>query len=283
MVSISVLSDTLVNTFPGTLTDVASGNILNYWKVDGGPPNANGDHGIFQLSGTTWVPANGAGTRITIDGFGQPWIVNTAGQVWRFSGTSANNGNWVRIDGVLGSDIGAGIQDAGFVWVIGKFPNANGDGTIFKFDSGGWHSVEGAARRVAVTPSGVPWVVNTAGNIFRRVDAQGKPTSSIIGSWQLMPGLAKDIAVSPDPRPGVNPANVEHDGFVWILGSLNVGGGNTNLFVWDEQPSGVGSPPAPQTAGWLQSTNGAGVTIGATSFGTPIFITNTGAARMPTR
>ncbi|MFN7947800.1 MAG: tectonin domain-containing protein [Blastocatellia bacterium] len=77
----------------------------------------------------------------------------------------------------------------GQVWIIGTGAVGN-DYEIYKLAGSGWTKVDGAARRIAVEKSGIPWVVNSIGNIYRRVN----------NVWQLMPGphsvTPVDIAIS---------------------------------------------------------------------------------------
>ncbi len=77
----------------------------------------------------------------------------------------------------------------GQVWIIGTGAVGN-DYEIHKLAGSSWTKVDGAARRIAVEKSGAPWVVNSAGRIYRRVNNR----------WQQMPGpngaTPVDIAIS---------------------------------------------------------------------------------------
>ncbi len=77
----------------------------------------------------------------------------------------------------------------GQVWIIGTGTVGN-DYEIHKLAGASWTKVDGAARRIAVEKSGIPWVVNSTGKIYRRVN----------NVWQLMPGpngaTPVDIAIS---------------------------------------------------------------------------------------
>ena len=55
---------------------------------------------------------------------------------------------------------------------------------------------------MAWAENSTPWVVNSNNNIFQRTG----------GSWQMLPGLAKDIGVGAD-------------GSVWVIGTDSTGGG----------------------------------------------------------
>ena len=77
----------------------------------------------------------------------------------------------------------------GQAWIIGTGAVGN-DYEIYKLAGSSWTKVDGAARRIAVEKSGIPWVINSTGKIYRRVNNQ----------WQLMPGpngaTPVDIAIS---------------------------------------------------------------------------------------
>lgn len=57
-------------------------------------------------------------------------------------------------------------SNGGFTWAIAL------NDTIWRwnYSTGAWDDVAGIARRIAVAPDGIPWVVNSAGAIFKRAD-----------------------------------------------------------------------------------------------------------------
>jgi hypothetical protein len=72
---------------------------------------------------------------------------------------------------------------------------------IYKWLGGGnWAKVNGGAVRIAVNSSGVPWIVNSQGRIFKKADA------TITSSWIQLPGLATDIGIGANDN-------------VWITGT----------------------------------------------------------------
>ena len=76
-----------------------------------------------------------------------------------------------------------------------RHPVDRGDVASIEYTDSGHHGGRGKEN-------GTPWVVNSNGNIFRRTG----------GSWQMLPGLAKDIGVGAD-------------GSVWVIGMDSTGGG----------------------------------------------------------
>jgi hypothetical protein len=116
-----------------------------------------------------------------------------------------------------------------------------------------------------VGPTGVPWVVNSTGNIFRRTTAD--PAS---GTWELLPGLATDI--------GINIGN-----YAWKIGTTPVGNGNLSIEVWDEQSTvSEGSPPPPAKNEWIPVSGGA-TSISVTPNGAPWVVNRAGNIFWPVK
>ena len=135
----------------------------------------------------------------------------------------------------LGVDVGAGSN--GSVWIVGTNPVPGGYG-IYRWSGSGWTAIPGGAVRIAVDPSGNPWVVNSTGHIYHWVG----------NSWTSYPGLASDIGV------GAN-------GSVWIVGTNPVPGGY-GIYRW----SG---------SGWAAIPGGA-VRIAVGPAGNPWVVNSTG-------
>ena len=131
---------------------------------------------------------------------------------------------WQQLPGAA-KDIGVGAN--GSVYVIGTGATSGGYG-IYRWNGVGWTQLPGGAVRVAVNPQGVPWVVNSLGNIFR---------FNGVG-WQQMPGGARDIGI------GAN-------GSVYVIGTGATSGGY-GIHQWS------GSK-------WYRLTGGAiGISVGPT-------------------
>jgi hypothetical protein len=155
-------------------------------------------------------------------------------------------------------DIGAGAD--GSVWIVGTTPTTGGF-NIFKLSGSTWvpDSAGGGAVRIAVQPNGVPWVVNDAGEIFRRT------TSSVSsGSWQIMPGWAKDIGAGGTATSpiiwivGTSPVNggfgiFRFNGSTWDQDNQN--GGAVRIAVGPRKQSQLGMPPEPVVP-WLLNSFG---------------------------
>jgi hypothetical protein len=103
-------------------------------------------------------------------------------------------------------DIAVGANGA--IWIIGT--DALGDGfRVYKWNGSGWTATDGGAVRVAVGPTGIPWVVTASGAIFRRTTTN--PATA--GAWQQLPGLAKDIGVGANGDAWVIGTDAHGDGF----------------------------------------------------------------------
>lgn len=156
---------------PGSAMDIAGGGKQVYVI---GTNSVPGGFGIYRWTpSATWEKLPGGGVRIAVDSSGNPWVVNSANEIFRMV-----NGVWQKLPGA-GLDIGAGGNE---VWVIGTNSVPGGYG-IYRFFQGGWQNKPGGAVRIDVDSTGVPWVVNSSNQIFKWVG----------NDWQLLPGSARDI------------------------------------------------------------------------------------------
>ena len=112
------------------------------------------DGGIYQLLNNVWVKKPGAAERITVDGNGFPWAINSNHNIFKWN---PNKNDWDQYNG-LGSDIG--INNNGSVWLIGTDQIGNDGYGIYYMRAGEWVKTQGAAVRIAVGPHNHPWVIN---------------------------------------------------------------------------------------------------------------------------
>jgi hypothetical protein len=113
--------------------------------------------------------------------------------------TSAETANFGALPAVAGAnDVAAGAN--GSVWYV------TSSGT-FNLNGG---SIARGGKRLAVDPSGNPWIVDFNGNIWRSTGG---------GQVTLMPGLARDIGI------GAN-------GAVWVIGT-NSQNGSYEVWSWN--------------------------------------------------
>jgi peptidoglycan hydrolase-like protein with peptidoglycan-binding domain len=237
--AISSLYDTWVR-LPNKCIDIgaASSPTGGVWCI-GVFAMGNSDYSIHQWNGSSWTQSDGAALRIAVAPDGVPWIVNSAGNIFRRTSNSATSGGWELMPG-LGKDIAIGRN--GVVGLIGfGLVGGAGDRSIHRWNGSDWDWVSGGAVRIAVGPSGDPWVVNSAGEIYR---------GDFAGNWELLPGRARDI--------GIGEGN-----YAWIIGTDSTPGGSS-IFIWNEQTgSGSGGSGIPTRRDWVRVPGGAhGITVG---------------------
>jgi peptidoglycan hydrolase-like protein with peptidoglycan-binding domain len=254
-VGISSIYDTS-QTVAGTAKDIGA-NGSNAWIIS--TTSASGGFLPGKWNGTSWLLGNDnvGGVRIATTRGGVPWMVNDIGQIRSKESANPVFGTWTLRPGCA-KDIGVG-EDLS-VWVIGCTARSGGFG-IHKWTGSGWvlESAGGGAVRVAVGPDGIPWIVNSVDQIFRRTSAD--PTT---GGWEMLEGgAAKDI--------GIGPGN-----YAWIVGTAAVSGG-FGIHVWNEQME-LGS--APEGEGWVSVPGlGGGVQISVWANGQPWIVTDTNTVR----
>ncbi len=225
----------------GSANDVAVGANGAVWII--GNTSRTGGYNIYKYSGSDWVQATGTegATRIAVDPSGVPWIVADDGSIYQRSGANAGSGSWQSVSGCA-KDIGIGGD--GSVWVIGCTA-VSGGYRPHKWNGSGWTSANnGGGVRISVGPTGVPWLVNDTDDAYRR-----SSSSASSGAWAELPGGgAKDIAVG-------------SSGYAWKVSDETASGGY-KLYAWNEQPTGGGSPAAPELAEWV-SVPGSALHIAA--------------------
>jgi hypothetical protein len=115
--------------------------------------------------------------------------------------------------GGRGNDVAVGAN--GDIWAIGTNFVGAADYGIWKKVGSTWvQSPNGGARAIAVSPTGVPWVVNSNGNIY--VHTTTDPTT---GGWGVVgTDLARDIGIG-------------SNGDIWIIGRELVPGSTTDFII----------------------------------------------------
>ncbi|MDB5103387.1 MAG: hypothetical protein JWP91_1076 [Fibrobacteres bacterium] len=113
---------------------------------------------ILKWTGSAWVafPSGGA-TRVTVDNFGNPWIVNSAFAVQRWNGTA-----WETLPGSA-TDIGAGPD--GSVYILENATVAGGQ-AVALWNGSDWRRVPGGGKSIDVGPGGNPWRLDDLASIF---------------------------------------------------------------------------------------------------------------------
>ena len=168
---------------PGLATDIGIGADNTVWVL--GKTKPASDYPIFYWDGKTWIKTDGIGVRIAVDPNGSPWVVNSAGQIFRRNGTSWHEakgpGNFI--------DVGVGADNT--VWALGGKENA-GNHDVYKWNASKntWEKTEGAGTAISVDFDGIPYVINGAGEIYKLVSSATKaypPSATIIPELAVLP------------------------------------------------------------------------------------------------
>ena|GEM_PF-6246470 len=175
---------------PGLAREISVSTAGEFWCL--GVTESTDGYSIHHWQSDHWERIEGYAGRIAAGVDGQPWIIKRNHQI-----LSLFNGDWISRPG-FAREIAVGSN--GSVWCIGVEEVAPGGGSVHHWNGTDWIRVEGAAVKIAVDPAGEPWILNSAGQIFRR-SGEG---------WELLPGLAKEIAIGPEGSvlclsPGVSP------------------------------------------------------------------------------
>jgi hypothetical protein len=104
---------------------------------------------------------------------------------------------------VPGSALRIAAGADGSVWVVGT-KRATGGFALLRWDGKDWEEVKGAGGvAVALDPQGVPWVIDSKGDITRREKE----------NWVKVPGKARDLAFASDGTPWAINTNRATGGF----------------------------------------------------------------------
>ena len=183
----------------GTGSEVDIGGNGSAWMI--GREIVPGGHDISRFNGQHWIPVEGGAEHVAVGPTGRPWVVTDAGVV--LERTLANE--WQEHPGPPASDIDVGAD--GSVWILG-LEAVEGGQDIYTLRDGTWTQVPGGAERLAVDPTGQPWIATSTGAIYQRA----------AGEWQRRPGIARDI-------------DVGADGSVWVVGT-NTAVGGFAVYEW---------------------------------------------------
>ena len=148
------------HALPGRGTDIGVGGGDALWCI--GNDAQPGGYSIYQWVGDNWVNRHGGAVRVDVDGNGNAWVVNDAGQIFRWTGSA-----WSAIAGptnVRAIDIGIGANGAVLI--------AGNDGKAWQWTGNGWRdrgngglrfvgiTVGGDGMPVGLDETGAVWVAN---------------------------------------------------------------------------------------------------------------------------
>jgi hypothetical protein len=185
----------------------ANGSAVGDPWVLGNASNSFGDHYVFHWENSQWVEINAAGTQIAVSPQGVPWAINHTGQIYYYNGSSfvLNPGGGCAIS--IGVGPASPADPYGTPWVIGCNGSGTANGDIYYLNGSTWVQEPGAATHIAVSPEGLPWVINASGSIYHWGGS----------NWVQVPGCATSIAVGPTTAPLAGPY-----GDTWVTGCAEV-------------------------------------------------------------
>nr|WP_300146438.1 tectonin domain-containing protein [Propionicimonas sp.] len=156
-----------------------------------------------QSAGWDLVPG-GAGVAVTADEEGRPWVCRASGEILR----RLDDGSWQTLPGSA-SDLSVGANGA--AWAVGTKDVDHGH-EILRWTGQDWEEVPAptGAVRIAVSPSGEPWIANSRDQIFRYLG----------GRWYRVMGSAIDLAFGAD-------------GNLWIASAHGGGQGGCLVYHWN--------------------------------------------------
>jgi hypothetical protein len=129
--------------------------------------------GVVIASGGNWTQVSGALTWVSVGQDGTVWGVNSASNIYRWTGSA-----WQQIPGAL---VQISVGNANNVWGV------NAAGNIYRWTGSAWQQIPGALRNVSVAPDGTVWGVNSAGNIYKYLGSN---------QWQQIAGALVQISVA---------------------------------------------------------------------------------------
>lgn len=115
---------------------------------------------------STQLGGNGAAVDISVDSTGNPWMLNAAGNLYRWNGTSG-----VLVPGPSGqpiqtmTDMAVGAN--GTAAAVLGVPGTVGGPIWVRSSTGVWSDTGGTGKSVAVSSNGDIWAINTSGQIWQ--------------------------------------------------------------------------------------------------------------------
>jgi len=140
---------------PGQALDIASGADGSIWHV-------GFDNSIYRWDGNKWEPVNSPSPaiKIAVDPEGRPWYI--AADTPNIFKKARNL--WEQVPG-RAQDIAIG--DDGSVWHIG-LDEPGEEGRMRRWNGCTWEPIDGTATVIAVAPNGLPFHINSSGDILAR-------------------------------------------------------------------------------------------------------------------
>ena len=236
--------------------------ILGFAAITGGHP-------IYHWESGNWILKPGAAASISVSPQGNPWIIDSAGNVSFWNGSAFERDTLAPCARWIGVGPNAYGLRYGDPWVVScdtlsGFAVYERQSTRWVLRPASYNGFTGGAMRIAVSPQGFPWIVDGYGDVaywtgtsFDFFDPASTPCARGIA---VGPALATLLASydgsNYDPNQGFYTAAPFRYGQAWILGCTVDANGNhpiyqfqngTNGLYWVE--TGINQPVVPFTMG----------------------------------
>ena len=242
----------------------------------GGEDFADGNQSVWQLqNGGSWAKKQAdVATQVALAPEGNAWAINKKGDVLFWAGKAfASLGAPVNgtSDGVCARSIGvgpnSGFLTSGTPWIVGCHAGKTGNFSVYELQTGGTSSFhlsswvkmqDDVAMQIAVSPEGVPWIVDQSGQVLywngkKFVASSGAPCAISIGvgpnSFGLTNGTPWIVGCKPASDGNFNVSQMQTGGS-WVTMQSDAG---TAVAVspdkgiaWILSGPSSGSPPAAQ-------------------------------------
>ncbi len=153
-----------MNSPTSGIVDIAFAGSATY-AISNSPYNQGGYRILRRASNSNpqWVQIDGAAVKIITESSGTPWVINYQNYCYR-GNNGGNSTGWVQMPGMI-TDIASG---GGNTFALGiNIINAGGY-EIYRWNgSNNWILLSGTAMKIAVNSSGIPYIVNAAGHLYR--------------------------------------------------------------------------------------------------------------------
>src|SRR5207248_11455597 len=118
----------------------------------------NSSFQVWHWTGVEWTPDAGSGQEIDVDANSEPVVNGADDKIWVRNG--GPDQGWSRITGKA-LDMGAlNSVNGNGLWIVGT------DHRVWNLTNGVWdRSDTPSTTQIAVTPGGVPWTVDAAGEL----------------------------------------------------------------------------------------------------------------------
>ena len=136
---------------PGRAWDIGIGASGDVWII--GQNAAPGGFKVLRWNGKGWDDMHGGAVRIDVGPYGIAAVVNSSGDVFRFT-----RNRWARLGGIQATDVGVGAD--GSMFAVAR------DGSVYKWENAAWVKRDGKLQNITVDDRGVPFGASSDHQVF---------------------------------------------------------------------------------------------------------------------